>query len=66
MTPREVAVWLNKDCTDEEFLETFALLYKAMDNRGIPEDYDKKVMINDLDVDILCRKLSAILEGYKK
>lgn len=66
MTPREVAVWLNKDCTDEEFIETFALLYKAMDARGIPEEYDKEAMINSLDVDSLCRKLSVILEGYKK
>ena len=66
MTPREVAVWLNNECTNEEYIETFALLYKAMDSRGIPEEYDKETMIDSLDVEVLCRKLSAILEGYKK
>ena len=66
MNPREVAMWLNIGCTEEEFLETFALLYKALDGRGIPEEYDKEFMIESLDIDVLCRKLGAILETYKK
>ena len=66
MNPREVAIWLNKECTDEEYIETFALLYKAMDNRGIPEEYDKEFMISNLNVKGLCGKLESMLNVLKK
>ena len=65
MTPRKVAVWLNS-CTDEEFLETFALLYKAMDGRGIPTEYDANGMINNMNIKLLCYHLGDILNEMKK
>ena len=65
MTPREVATWLNSECSDEEFIETFALLYKAMDARGIPKEYNKEIMIASLEIEGLCRKLWTILHNYQ-
>lgn len=62
MSPREVAEWLNSKCTDEEFVETFALLYRAMYGRGIPEEYDRKTMIDTINVKALCNELSYTLD----
>ena len=64
MTPRKVAVWLNS-CTDEEFIETFALLYKAMDSRGIPEKYNRETMIENMNTKVLCDNIKAILDELK-
>lgn len=64
MNPREVAVWLN-NCTDEEFVETFALLDKAMDGRRIPTEYNKEAMINNMSTKVLCDNIKAILDEYK-
>ena len=65
MNPREVAVWLNS-CTDEEFAETFALLYKAMDCRRIPTEYDANGMINNMSTKVLCDNIKSILDEFKK
>ena len=66
MNPREVAMWLNIGCTEEEFLETFALLDVAMYGRGIPEEYNKEAIIENMNVNGLCREIGMILEGFKK
>ena len=65
MTPREIAVWLNSDCTDEEFVETFALLYQGMYGRGIPTEYDRETLIERMDTRYLCSRLEQILNEIK-
>lgn len=64
MTPREIAVYLN-ECTDEEFAETFALLYRGMLGRGIPTEYDDKGIVEIMDVKCLCGRLEQILNEIK-
>ena len=65
MTPREIANWLNADCTDEEFVETFALLYQGMYGRGIPTEYNKEASIETMDTKYLCNRLEQILNEIK-
>lgn len=64
MTPREIAVYLN-ECTDEEFAETFALLYQGMYGRGIPTEYNREAAIETMDTRYLCSRLEQILNEIK-
>ena len=64
MNPREIAIYLN-ECTDEQFIETFALLYQAIYGRGVPVEYDEKEIIKIMDVKQLCDKLEKILTEIK-
>ena len=66
MTPKEVANWLNTDCTDEEFLETFALLYQGMYGRGIPTEYDSKALVENMNINLFCNELSKVLEDIRE
>ena len=65
MTPREIAAWLNTECTDEEFIETFALLHQGTLGRGIPTEYDDKGIVGMMDVKCLCHRLEQILNEIK-
>lgn len=65
MNPREVAVWINTECTDEEFVETFALLYQGIYGRGISTEYDSKGIVEMMDVKHLCNRLEKILNEIK-
>ena len=64
MNPREIAEWLNC-CTDEEFIETFALLYQGVYGRGIPTEYDREALIELTDVKHLCNLLGQMLNEIK-
>ena len=66
MSPREVAEWLNSKCTDEEFVETFALLNIAMYGRGIPKEYDRETVIKTINVTSLCNELNCTLDYLVK
>ena len=65
MNPREVAKWLNTECTDKEFVETFALLYQGMYGRGIPTEYNREVIVETIDTRYLCSRLEQILNDIK-
>ena len=64
MNPREIAEWLNC-CTDEEFVEAFALLYQGVYGRGIPTEYDREALVEMMDVKCLCNRLEQILNEIK-
>jgi hypothetical protein len=66
MTPREIAEWLNTESTDEEFLETFALFYKAIYGRGIPTEYDSKALVEDMNINLFCNELRKVLEDIRE
>ena len=66
MKPREIAEWLNKDATDEQFAEVFALLEIGMCGRGIPKEYDTETIILNMDVDLICSKLKHVLKEIQE
>ena len=65
-TPREIAEWLNKEASDEEFLETFALLERGMSGRGIPKNYNRCDLIEFANYDYVCERLKTILNNLTK
>ena len=67
LTPREVANWLH-NATDEEYVETFALYgYVTITwwDRPIPDNYDAKKFIKNMNIDHICEAIHDFL-GYKK
>lgn len=65
MKPREIAEWLNKDATDEEFAEVFALLEIGMCGRGIPKEYDTETIIRNTNFDTVCNKVKDVLKDIR-
>lgn len=58
----EIAEFLNKDATDEQFAEVFALLELSMNGRRVPQIYDTEQVICNMNVDSVCNRLRDILK----
>ena len=62
MPATEIARYLNKEATDEQFAEVFALLHRAMFGRNLSNVYDTKQIIKQMNVDALMQCLGRTLK----
>lgn len=44
MNSYDVAKWLNTECTDDEFVETFTYLYLMMNGRKVDKQLNKNLV----------------------
>lgn len=66
MSPRDIAIWINSESSNEDFLEMFSCLSLAMNGRGIPDEYDKKEIIKNMEVNSMLKRLNEIVTDVRK
>ena len=60
-SPYEIANWLNKEASDDQFAEVFALLEIMMNGRGNFNCYDTDGIILNMKPDVICNRIKTIL-----